>query len=315
MTVIAEITKPGLSTTIQDLGRPGKRHLGVPLSGAADFVSMALANAAVGNPPHAAGLECTLNGPTIRFSHAAKFAIGGADMPATLNGQPVSRYASVDANAGDELVLGAANAGARAYIAFAGGVGGDEFLGSRSTYVAAALGGCAGRALQRGDQLIGAGLAAGATRDIAKALQPSFTHDFILRVVAGPEALALDAHELEIFFSAKWTLTRRADRMGAELDGPKLNTGPPATMASSPVFPGIVQLPPGGAPFLLLSDAQTVGGYPRIAQVIAADLPLVGQVRPGDHVWFRKTTPDAARDIALKKSALYRDYILGGFFR
>ena len=315
MTVFAEIIKPGLSTTIQDLGRPGQRHLGVPLSGAADIVSMALVNAAVGNPPDAAGLECTLNGPTIRFSHAAKFAIGGADMPATLNDQPVSRYASVDANPGDELVLGAASAGARTYIAFAGGIGGDEFLGSRSTYIPAALGGCGGRALRSGDKLIGAGLAAGPTRDIAKALQPAFTHDFILRAVAGPETHAVDAHDHEIFFSVKWTLTRRADRMGAELDGPKLNATSPATMASSPVFPGIVQLPPGGSPFLLLSDAQTVGGYPRIAQVIAADLPLAGQIRPGDHVWFRKTTPDVARDIALKKSALYRDCFPGGFFR
>ncbi len=314
MTAIAEITMPGLMTTLQDLGRPGLRHLGVPLSGAADPLSLALANAAAGNAPGTTGLECTLKGPSLRFRSEAAFALGGADMNATLNGEPLDLYTLHHAKNEDKLVIGAARTGARAYIAFSGGLKGEDFLGSRSTYISAALGGHEGRALISGDEIFSAELPAAAPRDIPKALRPNLAHDFFLRALPGPEALQLSEGSLASFFSAAWTVGRRADRMGLQLEGKTLPLEEAAPMASSPVFPGTVQCPPDGASFLLLCDAQTVGGYPRIAQLIAADLHLTGQLRPGDRVWFQKLSADLAREVGRQKASFYGDLFPHGFF-
>lgn len=315
MNALAEITKAGLLTTVQDLGRAGSRHLGVPLSGAADPFSLALANTALGNAPDAAALECTLQGPSLRFLAPAAIALGGADMEATINGAALPLYEIANVKEGDELVLGAAQAGARCYIAVAGGFAGEDFLGSTSTHTPASLGGVEGRALKPGDRLTGAGGKTAAPRAISSALLPRFTHEFFLRATAGPETVQLSPESLKQFFSARWTVGRRADRMGLQIEGPVLTLIETPPMASSPVFPGTVQCPPDGAPFLLSCDAQTVGGYPRIAQVIAADLPLVGQMRPGDHLWLRQTHEAEARDIAQKKAALLADIFPCGFFR
>ena len=315
MNTLATVLKPGLSTTMQDLGRPGYRHLGVPLSGAADPLSLVLANAAVGNLARAAALECTRKGPSLRFERACAFVLSGADMAATLNKKPALLYARINARAGDVLTLGAAEIGSRTYIAFEGGLTGEIFLGSLSTYAPAALGGIDGRALAAHDTLYSAGLAAGNPRDVPEALRPRLAHDAILRALPGPEAQDFPEADLERFFTSPWTVDRRADRMGLRLSGHHISAPHSGAMASSAVFPGTVQSPPDGAPFLLLADAQTVGGYPRIAQVIAADLHLAGQLRPGGKVWFRRVAEDDARDIAAKKSALLAGFLPGGFFR
>lgn len=315
MSPLADITNAGLFTTLQDMGRSGARHLGVPHSGAADPLSLSLANASLGNEPHAAGLECTLSGPSMRFLQAGAIAIGGADMGPLVNNTPCPFYKQISVAAGDELTLGAAQVGARTYVAFAGGLAGMSFLNSISTYAPAELGGHEGRALIRGDRLVSANLPTGSPRDIPPEMQPRLAHEFVLRAVIGPEAETIGGRGIEKFFSACWTVSRRADRMGAMLEGARLELSPSKPMASSPVFPGTVQCPLDGNPFLLLCDAQTVGGYPRIAQVIAADMSLAGQARSGDKVWFRKTALEQARDIAIKKSALYAEFFPGGFFR
>lgn len=319
MSALAEIIKPGFSTSLQDLGRARFRHLGVPLSGAADPYSLVLANTAIGNKPGAAALECTLQGPSLHFLAPTTIALAGADMQAKLNDEAIPLYAAVPVKDGDDLVLGAAKAGARSYITFAGGLAGDVFLGSASTYAPASLGGLDGRPLKSGDRLKSADEETVAPRDIPAAIQPRLTREFFLRACPGPEVAQLSQENLKQFFSAHWTIGRRADRMGLQLEGPAFSlapvTPPMTTMASSPVFPGTVQCPPDGSPFLLSCDAQTVGGYPRIAQIIAADLPLIGQLRPGDHLWLRQTTANEARDIALKKAALLADFFPCGFFR
>lgn len=314
MTQLATILKPGLSTTLQDLGRPQKRHLGAPLSGAADPVSLALANAALGNPANAAGLECTMKGPALRFERNAAFAVAGANMSPQLNGAPQPLYQRIEAKSGDTLEIGAAKVGARCYIAFEGGLAGNDFLGSLSTYLPAEIGGFEGRALKAADALMGAGMPTAAPREIPRALQMMLSHVFVLRAVAGPEAEIFTDAGGERFFASRWTVGRRADRMGAQLEGPKLRLENAKTMASGPVFPGTVQCPPDGAPFLLMADAQTVGGYPRIAQIIAADLYLTGQLRPGDEVWFRKTAPQEARELARLKEALFEGFLPHGLF-
>lgn len=312
MTVLARIEKPGLQTTVQDGGRPGRRHLGVPLSGATDALSLALANAALGNPLGAAALECALTGPTIAFEADCAFALSGADMNAELNGERVGLYQRVNARAGDALTMTSARAGARAYIAFPGGVMGDDFLGGVSTYLPGGLGGVEGRALRAGDFVKCAELAAMTERDIPASVRPMLAHDFVLRATRGPDAPLFADGDVDRFFAAGLTADKRADRMGVRLNGFTLTASMTGTMNSSPVFPGTVQCPPDGAPFLLLADAQTTGGYPRIAQVIAADISVAAQIRPGDRVWFRNVSPEDALDISRCKQELIGT-VLPGF--
>ncbi|MEX6632984.1 5-oxoprolinase subunit C family protein [Hyphococcus lacteus] len=315
MGTFATVVQAGLSTTIQDLGRPGYRHLGVPLSGSADPLSLALANIALGNPASAPALECTLKGPTLKFATEGKIALGGAPMNATINKVPVEFYTAINVSTGDTLTIGQTNIGARCYIAFAGGLCASSFLGSASTYQPAAFGGHNGRALTSGDKLCLAELETGSPREITPAYRPQIGQDFFIRAVEGPEFNQLTNDAQERFFHAPWTVGRRADRMGIQLSGLSMTLDKSLPMASSAVFPGTVQCPPDGSPFLLSVDAQTIGGYPRIAQVIAADLPLLGQMRPNSKVWIAHTSHENAREITTQKSALIADILPGGLFR
>jgi antagonist of KipI len=298
------VVQPGLSTTIQDLGRPGLRAAGVPLSGAADPVSLRLANLLVGNPEAAAAIECTLLGPTLRFEQEAVVALVGGTFPG-FPGNAATRLP-----AGTQLALGHATAGCRGYIAVAGGIDVEPVLGSRSTLMIAGFGGLAGRPLRAGDRLaVPAGAAldrrgpsASGKRDVAR----------LRRLAGSPPAVAagrgpaeqgkrlLDRHAVlrimpgehaEAFGGRAWSRSFRAssrsDRMGVRLDGEPLpGAAGGGALASVAVFPGTVQVPPDGLPIVLLADAQTIGGYPVLGQVLAADLPRAAQLRPGDEVRF-----------------------------
>ena len=312
MTEIAVINQPGLQTTVQDAGRFGSRHLGTPQSGAADRLSLALANAAVGNSWDASALECTLMGPSLTFQTDIVFAIVGADMQVVLNNTPIALYEAILAKPGDVLVLGAAKTGARAYIAFAGGVDGASFLESRSTYLPAQLGGIDGHALHTNDIVKKGDINPSQPLDIPTAMRAQFQHDWILRACDGPDIDAFDEKTIAQFFSTPFSADRRGDRIGVRLVGATITPDNTTSMKSSAVFPGTVQCPPDGAPFLLGADAQTVGGYRRIAQVIDADLPLTGQIRPSDRIWFRRTSSQEARTIATQKASLFAP-VLEGF--
>ncbi len=304
MKTIARIESPGQLTTIQDFGRAGLRHLGVPQGGAADRVSLALANASVGNACRTPALECVLTGLSLEFQTDIAFAIAGADMRPCLTGEAVSMAKAIVAKPGDKLEMGGAKEGATAYIAFAGGVAGARVMNSTATYLPGRFGGFSGRALRNGDKLRSANYESGAPREITAHYCPRLGHDWVLRACEGPDVSRLHPTLVERFFSGKFSASDRWSRMGLKLDGAQLKheTG---AMASSAVYPGTVQLPPDGAPFLLAADAQTTGGYPRIAQVIAADLPLIGQIRPGDRLWFRRTTPDEARETSALRTSFY----------
>ena len=310
MTAIAALLKPGAETTVQDAGRPGLRHLGVAQSGAADRLSFALANAAAGNSWDAPALECASVGPTLQFIECAQFALGGADMGATLNDARVRPYQRCDAKSGDILKLGAARSGYRTYIAFVGGVGGKRDLGSVSTYPSAGLGGVDGRPLVAGDKIATAGLPTSQPVALPSAA-PSFARDVFLRIVSGPEAPLFDPRLQKKFLTTPFIASRRGNRMGVELGGVTIAPPDGFSMLSSPVFPGTVQCPPSGAPFLLLADAQTVGGYARIAQVIDADLHLAGQTRPGNSVWFKGVSADQAQEVAAQRTAFLSAYLPG----
>lgn len=311
MTVMAILHQPGLQTTIQDAGRPGGRHLGLPQSGAADRVSLAFANAVLGNPWGAPALECTMTGPSLEFEMDVDFALAGAEMDARLNDRPVDRHQNASAKPGDRLVLGAAQAGARAYIAFAGGVAGCAFFNSVSTYIPAGLGGQEGRALRTGDAICSRQTPVHAATEIPDTLRPQFGHDWILRATQGPDAVYFNSKTIDNFFSAPFHADRRGDRMGLRLIGAKMTCEDTPPMKSSAMFPGTVQCPLDGAPILLGPDAQTIGGYRRIAQVIDADLPLIGQIRPDDRIWFWRTKAHIARTTTLQRQLLIASFIPG----
>lgn len=314
MTAFATILRAGAETTVQDAGRAHAQHLGVPQSGAADRLSFALANAVAGNPWNAPALECASLGPEIKFTKHVQFAIGGADMEPVLNGDPIAAYARIHATPGDILALGAAQRGLRSYIAVSGGIVGDVVFNSASTFAPAQLGGIDGRALRTGDALEFGTAQQGPTSELPSTALPMLSGDCVLRVTCGPEFSLFDEAQQKAFFSEPFVASRRGNRMGVELGGGAILPPDDFSMVSSPVFPGTVQCPPSGAPFILLADAQTVGGYARIAQIIDADLHLAGQFRPGAKIWFHRVSEEAARLISAQQTAFYSAFVPGFHF-
>ncbi len=300
------VLEPGLQTTIQAGPRTGLRHLGVPASGAADPLSLALANTLVGNPWDAPALEATLLGPTLRFESPVAFAVTGAAARVLLNGNSVALHETVFVEAGDELSVGAAEIGARSYIAVAGGIAADEVLGSSSTYLAAGLGGLEGRALEEGD-VLGTAPPDCPNRITPDEYRPPMSSSRALRTCPSFEATQLE--DLDDLFEKNWVVGRRSDRTGVQLEGGELGIVSDGRMPSAAVFPGTVQCPEGGTPYVLSVDAGTVGGYPRVAQVVRADRHLLGQLRPGDHVRFlRRDESDSFVELR-EKHAYWREWI------
>ena len=286
------VVKPGSHTTIQSGPRVGSRHLGVPSSGAADPLSLALANKLAGNDWDAPALETTLLGPILHFEQDCTAAVTGADTTLSLNGEAVDLHHLLEIQRGDELVVGAAEIGARNYIAFTGGLDADVVLGSASTYVVAGFGGYRGRALEKGDtlQIRKTGPVAAPVATLPE-YRPPMSKSWAVRACASPETGQL-ADGGERLLGTNWTVGQRADRMGMQLEGPRLEITSDGRMPSAAVFPGTVQCPENGAPFILSVDCGTVGGYPRVAQVARLDRHLLGQLRPGDHIRLLLHEPD-----------------------
>lgn len=300
-----EVVTAGLLTTVQDIGRPGLRHVGVVHAGAADQAAHTLAQRLVGNDPEAAGLELTLLGPRLRFAVAAVVALTGGEVEAHCAGQAIPGWRPVALPAGAVLELGRVTRGARAFLAVAGGLDVPPVMGSRSTDRRGAFGGLADRALRPGDRLAfsmsGAGRspapvpsgwglhAAGHNAGVSAAPWSIHPLDALgdrapLRVLPGADLEAVAPASREALFAAAWTVGSDSDRMGVTLDGPALTVAVAPDRVSAPVLPGCVQLPAGGRPVLLGVDAQTVGGYPVVAHVIRADLDRVMQLRAGEEV-------------------------------
>jgi len=306
------ILKPGLQTTVQAGPRTGQRHLGVPASGAADPLSLALANRLVGNALFAPALETTLTGVSVRVERDGFAAVTGARAKAWLNGERVKRHRTLSVAGGDELEIGPAKAGARNYLAFAGGVAVDEVLGSASTYLPAGFGGFRGRALRAGDVLAVAPVDAAPERlKTPRDFRPPTGSSWALRACYGAEVDLLNKESRFDLFDTNFSIGRRADRMGLQLEGARFEVKSGGRLASAPVFPGTIQCPEDGRPFLLSIDAQTIGGYPRVAQVARADRHLIGQLRPGDHVRLLWRDIDSAREELLAKHAYWREWLPG----
>ncbi|MDJ0712466.1 MAG: biotin-dependent carboxyltransferase family protein [Woeseiaceae bacterium] len=300
------VIRPGMLTTLQSLPRTGIRHLGVPSGGAADPLSLALANRLVGNTWNATALEATLLGPVLRFDAARTVAIAGAPSRATLNGKSLRSHAAFFAEPGDELATGSAAAGVRFYVAVAGGFEADDVLGSTSTNLQAEFGGFAGRALRKGDVLESTSKEADIFETPSEFVPP-FTGSWALRTCTSSETELLD--DVNMLFDNNWSVGQRADRMGLQLDGAKLKVASDGRMPSAGVFPGAIQCPEDGTPFLLSVDSGTVGGYPRVAHIARADRHLLGQLRPGDHVRLLRREPDDAVDELLAKIDYWREWL------
>lgn len=282
------IVRAGMFTTVQDLGRWGFQSRGVPVSGAMDWFSHRLANMLVGNDPGMATLEATLTGPEIRFDEAGAFAVTGAVFELTLDDMPVEMNHAIEVRPGAVLKFGARASGARAYVSVAGGIDVVEVLGSRSTHALTSMGGFEGRALKAGDALKkGSGGLSGGDA-VQKSSRPLFTASGArLRMVPSDEELATH------LISQRFRVTPQSNRMGYRLEG-SAYTSAPAGIISTAVPTGAIQVPPTGQPILLMNDHATTGGYAIAGAVITADLPLAGQLAPGDWVEFEACSMDTA---------------------
>ncbi|HEX2789008.1 MAG TPA: biotin-dependent carboxyltransferase family protein [Steroidobacteraceae bacterium] len=281
------ILKPAVQTTVQDLGRHGFRHLGVGAAGAMDRLSLMIGNYLVGNAQGAAGLELCMPPARIRLDVDCAIAVTGADCSARLDHSPVTVGRRVVAEAGQTLDLSAARSGIRAYLCISGGIDVPQVLGSRSTDLQAGMGGLDGRLIRRGDvlQTLPSTIP---SRAPAAVLLPQMGSS--IRVMPGPESDGFAPDWRDGLLKASWKVTNQSNRMGYRLQGPALVRRATGELRSHAVFPGVIQVPPGGAPIVLMADAQATGGYPRIASVIAADQWRLAQIAPGTSIQFELCT-------------------------
>lgn len=278
--------------TVQDLGRPGYRQLGVGTSGAMDSLALEIGNILLGNPSGAAGIELQTYPFVIRFENACSVAVTGVDAVLDLDGRPLLPWAVAHAAAGQVLTVSPPRRSARGYVCVSGGVDVPVVLGSRSTQLRGRFGGLSGRPLEAGDGLpvVGGAVAAGygAVPPSVVLRRPCDGDDGVVTLRAIP---ATDFHlfteaSRERFWATEWQITPQSDRVGYRLKGEALSLHQPVELRSYGIVPGIVQVPPAGTPIVQLADANTAGGYPRIAAVIEADLWRVAQARIGKRIRF-----------------------------
>lgn len=305
---VFETVKPGLATTVQDLGRPGYYHQGLPISGAMDRFALVAANRLVGNPDGAAGLEITFMGPELVFRTDTILAVAGAAMPVKLDGVEQPGWTSFPVKAGQILSFDFLRSGARAYLAIAGGIDVPEVLGSRSTYALGGLGGFEGRKLAAGD-VVPIGDAA-STMSVGRGVPERLRRipeasGVTLRMLPGLYFHRITEASQVGFFRDGWKVAPEADRIGYRFKGgTKLDFVPrkqpfgagsdPSNIVDSCYPYGSIQVPGGTEPIVLHRDAVSGGGYFMIGTVISADMDLIGQLQPHQPVRFEPVTMEAA---------------------
>jgi antagonist of KipI len=316
-----QVQAPGLLTTVQDLGRQGFGPLGVSPAGAADPISLRLGNRLVANDEGAAGLEMMLLGGTFVFPQGAILALMGSDFGATLGDVSLDLGTSVEVRPGQTIRLGPTSSGARCYLCVQGGISVKPFLGSASTHILSGLGGFEGRALRKGDVVrIGSAIEPLRRRTIAAEVLNHLSRREVLRVTPGPQADWSSESSLRSFYASTYRVGEQSNRMGLRLETGLegdlergLESGLEAAaisqrgtrqMITEGVSLGAIQVPTGGSPIIIFVEQQTTGGYPKIANVISADLHRVGQLRPRDEIRFEQVTFDAARSLLIEQEKL-----------
>jgi antagonist of KipI len=296
------VIRPGMLTTIQDLGRWGRQHLGVPVAGPMDWFSHRLANLLLGNHEDDAALEITLMGPELEADDEIACVVTGAEFEVTAGSRRTRLGEPFRVAAGERLKFGTRISGARAVLAVQGGVQVPRVLGSRSTSLISRVGPFGGRALRPGDVLPVSRSRPLAARAPVRPLSLPLSGARV-RVMLGPHDRRFSGRALEVFSASRFVVTPESNRMGYRLDGPRLEHSGTADMLSDATPIGSVQVPASGHPILLMADRQTTGGYPKIATVISADLPLAGQLAPGDWIEFEPCSLTAAIDALRQRTA------------
>ena len=288
------ILKPGLLTTVQDLGRYGHQASGVPVGGPMDTFSHRLANQLTGNSIDAATLEVTLIGPDLIVEADTTMAIAGAQFEVTCDDRPLASGTSFPVTRGQRVKFGRLVEGARAYLAVAGGIQTPPVLGSRATHLVSHMGGFNGRALRAGDRVPIVNARPTRRQRKSAGLTLPTKGRALLRVMAGPQDGWFQADALRAIASVSFRISPQSNRMGYRLQGPPLVRAREDELISEPVGIGAIQVPAAGEPILLMADRQTAGGYPKIGYVISADLPIAGQLAPGDFIEFHVCTHQEA---------------------
>lgn len=291
-----KVLNAGMMTTIQDSGRWGYQGFGTPVAGAMDLKAYKVANILVGNKDNQAALEMTMMGGEYEFTTAAFVAITGANMNATLDGQPVANWSAFKVTAGSVLQFAFATSGCRAYLAVAGGFDLPIVLGSRATHTRSKVGGHEGRTLKAGDQL------PIAATDISKLTPTALPAELIpaldthveLRVLLGPQDDEFTEQGIKTMFSSVYKVTSEADRMGYRLEGEIIEHATKADIVSDALCQGAIQVPAHGMPIIMMADRQTTGGYTKIGSVISSDLRLLAQLKPGDSINFVQVDDEQA---------------------
>lgn len=294
------VDSPGLSTTLQDLGRFGYQDIGIPVSGAIDPISFQIANELVGNTPNMAALEIRMLGPVVRVeTDAVRVALAGTNTPIEVLGgraRTVPAWQSMRLEKGQIFRIGPLRDTATCYLAVEGGFDLPAAFGSFSTYRRGQIGGFAGRALQAGDKLP-LELSSTVDRDERRLPEvPKADTSGIIRVVLGPQATHFTPDAIRIFLSSHFEISHQADRMGLRLDGPALEHSQGYNIISDGIATGAIQVPGTGKPIVLLADHQTTGGYPKIAVVISADLPRLARMSPGAKIRFQEISVEEAEE-------------------
>ncbi|NMH67814.1 biotin-dependent carboxyltransferase [Bacillus sp. RO3] len=319
------VRKPGLLSTIQDLGRNGYQKYGVIVSGSMDPLAHRIANMLVGNEENEAVLEITLIGPSLEFQETTLISICGGDLSPSINGKPVPLRRSLLIKAGSVLTFGGCRSGCRSYLAIAGGFNVPPVMNSKSTYVRAGIGGLNGSSLKEGD-VLESGTIHKKSEDIIEYLLPylegndfteidwSISSEFIsayqqkksIRVIPGTEYELFSAESREQFFNKSFKVSAQSDRMGYRLEGPSLHLESPLEMISEAVAFGTIQVPSNGNPIILLADRQTTGGYPRMGYIATVDLPLLAQAKPGEELTFNRVSHDVAQELYIDRERQLR---------
>jgi antagonist of KipI len=298
-----KVLKPGLQTTVQDLGRTGHQQYGISPSGAMDAYSLQMANILVGNHLNEAGLEITILGPRLEAMADVSIAICGGNLKPMVNNKEVPMWKCFVFKRGDILSFGKGENGARAYIGFAGGIDIPLVLGSKSTCINGAMGGFKGRQLEQGDILHGRPFVR-RSRFLHKDLIPEYKASVEIRVILGPHLEKFPLHAIEQFLTGEYMVSAQSNRMGYRLEGPEIRHIGGADIISDAIPAGGIQVPSNGQPIILIAERQTTGGYARIATVISVDLPILAQARPGTKLCFVKITVEEAQKLYLKQKKL-----------
>lgn len=298
------LQKPGILTTVQDLGRNGYRRFGVNPGGAMDRAAARLINILLGNDDNEALLEMHFPAAELLFEAKATFAVGGGDFSPKLDGDAIENWRPMAAKKGSTLRFGGKASGNRAYLAVAGGFRLENWLGSSGTNLAAQIGGIDGRKLDAGDRL-GFRKKTGKnksvdSRRISTSILPLYSRFPTVRIIAGPEVQSLDKRGRASLVNHDFSILNNSNRMGFRLSGEPISLSKPIEMISSAVGFGTIQLLPDGQMIVLMADHQTTGGYPRVAHVISHDLPLLAQLGAGDKVAFHLIEASEAEELALE---------------